>query len=185
LDEGWRSLGKGGNAPAPVAVDALSTECQPGTYDGTDVPQAVVDGGNTGTMLRMADLGEKQGGRELGKGVAETHEKSSTHEVVEVLSSSLDGGTNKHDETSDDDSGLASKVIGNEGGDRERGNGTDRVKSCQETKSRFFWVAEVVLPVVENAEVVQHGSSGVSACVCVTRGRSHTHHNQWSQTRYR
>lgn len=60
LDNGWKSLGEGWNTPAPVAVDALSTEGQPGADDGTDVPETVVYSGDLGAMLRMAKLGEKQ-----------------------------------------------------------------------------------------------------------------------------
>jgi len=65
LDDGRRSLGKSRNTPAPVALNALSTESQPGANNGTNVPQAVVDGGDTSTMLRVAEFGKEQGRRQL------------------------------------------------------------------------------------------------------------------------
>jgi len=122
LDDGGGGLGKGRNSPAPVAVNALGTESQPGADDGTNVPQTVVDSGDTGTMLRMANLGKKQRGRELSKRVSKTHEETSTHEVVEVLSSGLDSGTDDHDETPDDDTDLAAKMVSNKGSNRKRGD---------------------------------------------------------------
>jgi hypothetical protein len=60
LDDGGESLGKGGNAPAPVAVDALGAESQPGTDDSTNVPETVVDSSDTSTVLRVTKLGEQQ-----------------------------------------------------------------------------------------------------------------------------
>lgn len=59
LNDGRSSLSKGWNSPAPVAVNSLGTESQPGANNGTNVPQAVVNGGNTSAVLRMADLGKE------------------------------------------------------------------------------------------------------------------------------
>ena len=122
LDDGGESLSKSGDAPAPVALDALGAKRQPGTNDSTNVPQTVVDGGDTSTVLRVAELGKQQRRRKLGKRVAETHQETSTHEVVKVLCSGLDRSTNNHDNTTDSDSRLATEVVGNERSDRERGN---------------------------------------------------------------
>jgi hypothetical protein len=47
-------------------------------------------------MLGMADLGEEERRRELGKRVAETHEETTAHEVGQILGCGLDGGTNNH-----------------------------------------------------------------------------------------
>jgi hypothetical protein len=73
----------------------------------------------------MADLGKEQRRRKLSKRVTETHEETSTHEVVEVLSSGLDGSTDDHDQASNDDARLAAKVVGNEGSNGKRGDRTD------------------------------------------------------------
>jgi hypothetical protein len=113
-------------------------------------------------MLRMADLGEEEGRRELGKGVAETHKEATAHEVVEVLGRGLDRSTDNHDETTNDDARLAAIVISNERSDRKRSDGTDGVEGSEETESRLLGVAKVVLPVSENTEVVQHGSAIIS-----------------------
>jgi hypothetical protein len=48
--------------------------------------------------------------------------------------------------------------IGDEGSDGERGDGTDTVQRSKETESVSLRVAEVILPWLENAHVVQHGS---------------------------
>jgi hypothetical protein len=162
LDDGGKSLSECGNAPAPVTVDALGAESQPGADDGTNVPQAVVDTSDTRTMLRVADLGEEQRRRQLGKRVTKTHQETTTHEVSKVLSSSLDGSTDNHDKASDDNSRFAAKAIGNERSNRKGCNRANGVEGSQKTKRGLLGVAEVILPVLENTEVVQHGSIFVS-----------------------
>lgn len=56
---------------------------------GTQVPQAVVDGRDDGTVLRMADLGEENRARELGQRVSETDEESTTKVHCQDLSALL------------------------------------------------------------------------------------------------
>jgi hypothetical protein len=158
LDDRGSGLGKGRNTPAPVVVNTLGAECQPCADNGTNVPETVVDGRDTSAVLRMADFSEQQRRRKLSQGVAETHEETSTHEVVQVLSRSLNGGAYKHNETSTNDCPLSSESVGDEWSHRKRGNGTDRVESSQETKSRLLRVIEVEGPLVENSQVVQHGT---------------------------
>ena len=100
LDDGGKSLEQGRHAPRPVALGVVGAEGNPGDdytqslanlcrweilsmekpTQGTDVPQAVVDGGETGTVLGMADLGEKHRGRDLSQAVAETKQSTATHE---------------------------------------------------------------------------------------------------------
>jgi hypothetical protein len=107
-------------------------------------------------MLWVAEFGKEQGRRQLSKRVSETHKETSTHEVIEVLSGSLDGGGDDHDNTSQSNAGAASKAIGNEGSDGKRGNRTDGVKSSQETESALLGVVEEFSPPGQDAEVVQH-----------------------------
>jgi hypothetical protein len=104
LDNGGECLGKGGDSPAPVVLDALGAEGEPRADDGTNVPKTVVDGGDTTSVLGMAKLGEQQRRRELSERVSETHEETSCHEHGEVFRSSLNGGTNNHNHTSKTDS---------------------------------------------------------------------------------
>ena len=159
LNNGGSSLSKGRNAPAPVVVDTLGAECQPCADDGTDVPETVVDGRDTRTVLRMADFGKQQRRGKLSQRVAETHEETTTHEVIKVLSRSLDRGADNHDETSNNNRPLASESVGDEWSHGKRGNGTDRVEGSQETKRRLLGVVEVQGPLFENSQVVQHGTS--------------------------
>lgn len=65
----------------------------------------------------MAKLSEKEGCGELGERVAETHEETTGHEVVEVLCGSLDGSADNHDNAANGDGSLTAIVIGDERGD--------------------------------------------------------------------
>lgn len=156
LDNRRSSLGQGRQTPCPISTDTLGTECQPGTDDGTNIPEAVVDGGNTATMLRMAQLGKQKRRGQLGQRVAKTHEEAASHEVVEVLSSSLNGSTNDHNDTADGNRSLTAKVIRNEGSNGKRGDRTDRVESSEDTKETALRIAHLVVEVIQNTEVVQH-----------------------------
>jgi hypothetical protein len=115
LNDGREGLGEGGDSPGPVGLDSLGAESEPCADDGTDVPQTVVDGSDPGTMLRMAQFGQKKRGGELSERVSETHEETTGHEHVQVLGSSLDGGTDNHDQASNGDGGLTTEMIGNVG----------------------------------------------------------------------
>ena len=48
--------------------------------DSAQVPQAVVDGSNTSTVLGMAELSEQERRRKLSQAVAETHQETTTLE---------------------------------------------------------------------------------------------------------
>lgn len=115
LDDGGEGLEQGGNTPRPVALDIVGSESQPGDDEGTDVPQAVVDGGETSAMLRVSELGEKHGGGDLGEGVAKAEHSTATHEHVKVLGDGLENGTDDHDDAANDDGELTAEVIGKEG----------------------------------------------------------------------
>lgn len=115
LDDGGESLEQGGNAPRPVVVDVVGAEGQPGDNEGTDVPQAVVDGGETSAVLRMSELSEKHGGGDLGEGVAKAEHGTATHKGIEVLGGGLENGTDDHDNAANDDGELAAEVVGKEG----------------------------------------------------------------------
>ena len=115
LDDGGDGLEQGGHTPRPVALDEVGAEGNPGDEQGTDVPQAVVDGGQASTVLGMGDLGEKHGGRDLGQGVAETEEGTAAHEGAEAGASGLDDGTDDHDNAADGDGELTAEVVGEQG----------------------------------------------------------------------
>lgn len=48
--------------------------------ESSDVPKAVVNTGQATTVLRVADLGEKHGRRDLAETVAKTEKNTATHE---------------------------------------------------------------------------------------------------------
>lgn len=114
LDDRGEGLDEGGDTPRPLVVGVLGAERQPGDNQGTDVPEAVVDGGETGTMLRVAQLGEKHRGGDLGEGVAETEEDTATHEGAHVGAGTLEDGTDDHDNAADGDGELTTEVIGDD-----------------------------------------------------------------------
>ena len=115
LDDRGETLEQGGNTPGPVAVDVVGAKGQPRDDEGTDVPQAVVDGGELGAMLRVSELGKKHRGGDLGEGVAKAEHDTATHESVEVVSTSLKTGTTDHDDAANNDGELTAIVIGENG----------------------------------------------------------------------
>jgi hypothetical protein len=125
LDDGGERLSKGRNAPRPIGIDTLGAKSQPGADNGTHIPETVVDGSDTASVLRVANLSKQERRGELGKRVSETHEESTGHEIVEVLSTGLDTGSNNHDHTSNGNGGLTSEMIGDVRSDWERSNGSD------------------------------------------------------------
>lgn len=78
LDDRGHNLDEGDGPPRPVAVDAGSSPTNAGNDQGTQVPQAVVDGSHGTTVLRVADLSEEKGGSHLSEGVAETEDEATS-----------------------------------------------------------------------------------------------------------
>lgn len=78
LDEGGDDLDEGDGTPRPVVVDVGSSPSNAGHEQGTQVPQAVVDGRDGTTVLRVADLSEEKGRGHLGERVAETQDETTT-----------------------------------------------------------------------------------------------------------
>jgi hypothetical protein len=78
---------------------------------GADIPQAIVDGGETTTVLGVADLGQKRGRAELGERHAETKEDTPACEDADASGGSLHYSPGNHKATSQDNRGLAAKSI--------------------------------------------------------------------------
>ena len=112
LDDGGQGLEQGRNTPRPLAGDEVGAEGDPGDGQGTDVPQAVVDGGETSTMLGMGDLGEKHWRANLRQRVAETEQNTAAGKHAVAVGSTLDGGTSNHDGAANGDGELTAKTIG-------------------------------------------------------------------------
>jgi len=111
LDDGRQRLEQSGSPPCPVVVDILRAKGDPRADKRTDVPQAVVDGSDATTVLRVADLSQKHGSRKLGQGVAETHEEASALEHGLVDGGSLDSSRKDHDDTAADDGQPPAEVV--------------------------------------------------------------------------
>lgn len=75
------------------------------------MPCGVVDGSDLTTMLRMAQLGEKEGSRSLSDGASETDEETGADEHAEALGSGLEGNTEHHEEDTGNDSQTTTEVI--------------------------------------------------------------------------
>jgi hypothetical protein len=90
LDDGGKGLDESRDSPRPIVVHVLCAERDPRANQRTNVPETVVDGRDTRTVLGMADFGEQQRSGQLGERVSETHEETGTLEHGEVDSGSLD-----------------------------------------------------------------------------------------------
>lgn len=79
MEERGQGLKKGDGPPRPFAVRLRCAPCNVCDKESSQVPQAVVDGGEDTTMLRMADLGEKNRRAHLSERVTETKDETATH----------------------------------------------------------------------------------------------------------
>jgi len=158
LDDGGESLDQSRDSPRPVVVNVLSAERDPRANQGTDIPQAVVDGSDTSAVLRVADLSKEQRSGELGERVAETHEETGALEHGQVDGGSLDGGGNDHDGATDDDGHTTTVVIRDEGHDGKRDERTDLVHGAETAEGHTGGSVHVAHPGREELHGVQHGT---------------------------
>jgi hypothetical protein len=159
LDDGEDTLDEGGDSPGPGVGNVLCTESQPTTDQGTKIPQAVVDCGNPGTMLRMSDLSNKHRAGELSHGVAETHEETGTLVLWAAHGGCLDGSGDDHDDTTGSDGCLTSEFVAEPRNNGKRNDGTDRVHGAETTQSVRRRVTHGLLPGVKELRSVHERSS--------------------------
>lgn len=89
LNDGRHNLDEGDGPPRPVVVNTGSTPANAGHNQGTQVPQAIVDGGDRTTVLRMADFGEQQRRSHLSQRVTETENETTTEVHCSLLAETL------------------------------------------------------------------------------------------------
>jgi hypothetical protein len=184
LSNGENSLKEGRDSPGPAVVDVLRAECQPTANERTKIPQAIVDGGDLSTMLRMRNFGDKHGAGELGQGVAETHEESGALVLWAAHRGGLDGGCDDHDDATNSDGSFTAKLVAEERNNGERNNGTDGVHGGETAQSVLGWVVHCQLPGVEDLRSVHERSSHSQSLdrVCL-QDQKLTHRNQWWPSR--
>lgn len=142
LDDGREGLKKGGDSPGPVIEEIVRAEGEPGHEEGADIPKTVVDSGQAGSVLGVAELSEEHGRRQLRKGVAEAEQEAAAHKDRKMTSCTLHDGARNHDDTADDDWYLSSKVVGEEGDDSDGGHTANLVESTEKTQHGTLGVAK-------------------------------------------
>lgn len=76
------------------------------------VPQAVIHGCESSTVLGVAELGQEHRGAELREGHAETEQDAADGEEGDAVRGALHRGAGDHDERADDDGRLPSIAVG-------------------------------------------------------------------------
>lgn len=149
LNDTGSTLQDGGKSPRPVVTPVVSTEAGPRDQKRAQIPQTIIHGGETGAVLRMADLGQEHGRADLSKGVAESKENTTTSVDTIVGSGSLKSGTNSHKDETESNRGATTPAIGN---NRDKGNGANRadlVKCDEKAETTASGRAEEVIPAVK------------------------------------
>jgi hypothetical protein len=141
----------------------LKTETDRIAEKGSEIPQAVVDGGERSAMLGVDNLSQQHGGGQLAERVAKPKDESTDAEHSEVLCSGVDDTADNHEAAAKDDAGLATKSIDNcwhcEHGD----NGTNGEHIGQETEEIGLVLVrpnmmEIDLPGIILLQEVEEGS---------------------------
>lgn len=122
LDDGRAGLDEGRDSPRPVVVHVVGAKGDPRDCQGTDVPEAVVDGCEATTVLRMRDLGQEHGRRDLSQRVAETEQDATSSEDAEAFTGTLHDGTANHDDTANHDGNPSTVSICEDGPVGEKGD---------------------------------------------------------------
>lgn len=158
LNDREDTLEEGRDSPGPGVGNVLCAKSQPATDQGTKVPQAVVNGSDPGTVLRMRNFGDEHRAGELSQGVAQTHKETSALVLWSAHRGGLNSSSNNHDDTANGDRGLATKSIAKEGYNGERNDGTDRVHGAETTQDVLRGVTHSILPGHKNLRSVHERS---------------------------
>jgi len=124
----------------------------------TQVPEGVVDGSKTSSVLWVTDLGEQDRGTHLCHRVAETKNKTTSEVGLPVFANSGDDSTENHDDTTDGDRESTAPPICHVWNDEERSDGTKVVGVVHETETGSLWVVKELDPISHVLRVVHHHS---------------------------
>ena len=125
LEDGGESLNEGRHTPCPVVVDVVRAEGQPRGNEGTDVPGCVVDGGESGAVLRVDELSDEQRRGTVGNGDTESEEETGCDEHLDVDGDGLENHTDDHDDAADADTSAATEDISGVRDEWDSDEGTD------------------------------------------------------------
>lgn len=101
LEQRRDRLQEAGHAPSPVTNDIVRPERHPGTNEGAEVPQGVVDGRVDSTVLRVHELRDQERRGAVCDGDAETKEKAANDEHGNVEAHGKQSNSHKHDGAAD------------------------------------------------------------------------------------
>lgn len=146
LDSRRKTLKNGDDPPRPVALDVGSSPTDEGNEEGTQIPETVVDGGEDWAMLRMANLGQKNGRAHLSEGVTETENETTSEVDLPCGGETRDEATSNHDSAARGDGNLTTKSLSVEWDDEKRDNGSNVVGVVHQTKAVVIGVVEVDFP---------------------------------------
>lgn len=147
-----------------------------GDQESSQVPETVVDGSDGASVLRVADLGEKQGRRHLGEGVTETEDETTTEVHLVSVGKGSDATASNHEGAAGGDGGPTAVGIGDVRGDEEGDDGTNVEHVDQDTKLVVILDGNVeeLLPLIDLLRDVEQTS------VVASRGRGN-HENSCAQ----
>lgn len=101
LEQRRDRLQEAGHAPSPVTNDIVCPERYPGTDEGAEVPQGVVDGRVDSAMLRVHELCDQERRGAVCDGDAETKEEAANDEHGNVEAHGKQSNSHKHDGAAD------------------------------------------------------------------------------------
>jgi hypothetical protein len=137
----------------------------------SQVPQAVVHGGDGGTVLGVDDLGQQHGRGQLGQRVAESEDEATAAEHAVSVGEGGEETAEDHEEAAGDDGRLTAPPVNDGGNDEHGDDGADGEHVGQQAelvaqRRVEADLVEVVLPEVERLDRVEEGSLQIVLVAC-------------------
>lgn len=111
LNNRGQTLKESNRSPGPFIFCLRSTPSSPSDEEGAEMPQSIVDSGDLGAMLRVADLSKQNRRAHLSKTVAKTKNEPSSHIDLPARREGRDESASDHDDTTDSNGDLAATVL--------------------------------------------------------------------------
>ena len=178
LECGWQTLEQSDGPPRPLVGNVGCSPANESDEQGSQIPETIVYGGKSTTMLRMADLGKENGRAHLSEGVTETEDEAASEVDLPVGREARDQSTSNHDNAASSDRNLAANSLGEEGHGEEADDGTNVVGVVHETQAVVIGMVKVDLPARHLLRGVHHHTSVLSARSFLECSKYLTHHNQ-------
>lgn len=143
LEDGWRSLYHGRDAPRPVVWDVITAEGKPCSDNAPKIPSSVVDGRVRSAVLRVDQLSDQQRRGAMSNGNTKSDEEAGGDKHAKVDTGGLKSNSEDHDNATNENGHPTAKHVGRVRDNRQCNQATQEHYGTEEANDGALGIVEI------------------------------------------